>query len=205
MNLDDYKILRQKEEPGFSMKEVAEIAGHLRGKTMSVIDAIEKNLKLELAFAVLFLIFNLVMFMLLSQVFYLRIFTFLLLIFCLGFIYYVVKLLRYTMVQYSMDAPVRKQLEQYILIISRFTRLYFQLTMVLVPLIFLLTFTAGYLDQSRSGDITLFTGARILRIYFGTALCWCFTMYFVSRWYIKKLYGNHLKKLKALLQELAEE
>jgi Ca2+/Na+ antiporter len=198
-------MLKQKEEPGFSLKEVSEIAAHIRGNTLTVIEAIKKNLKLELAFAVLFLLFNGVMFILFSQVFYLRLFTLVLVIFCLGFIYYIIKLLRYTRVQYSWDAPLKEQLSQYIIILSRFTLLYFKVTMVLVPLIFLLTFIAVSLDQSESGIVTMFSNPGIFWIYFGTAACWCCIMYFVSKWYIKKLYGNHIKKLKLLLQELVEE
>ncbi len=205
MELDDYKIAVDRKGPEtFSQKGLPELSGYLRGQTLSSVDKIKRNLKLETGFAGLFFIFNGLMLFFFNHVFYLRIFTFLLLIFCLCFIYYVIKLLRYIQLQYTLDTTVTEQLVQYIHIIARFTRLYFQLTIVIIPLIFLTAFTAVYLDQARSGNFTLLFSSRTIRIYFGVSVGWSVMMYFFARWYIKKLYGNHLTQLKELLQELQE-
>lgn len=206
MNLDDYKIAVKQQEPGtFSLKALPELSGYMRGQAQSFVDKIKRNLKLEILFAGLFLIFDCGMLVFFNDIFYLRLFTFLLLIFCICFIYYVAKLLRYIQVQYKSDTNVKEQLAQYIHIISGFTRLYFQLTMVMVPLILLIAFIAGYLDRAQSANFIMLFSSQAIWVYLSLSVIWSFMMYFFTRWYIKKLYGNHLNKLKEQLSELQDE
>lgn len=205
MDLDEYKIVRQRVTAAYSWKPVTEIAGYMRGRTQSVVDAIKRNLLLEMAFALCFLIGDCFMFMFFADVFYLRLFTLLLIIFCLCFIFYVLKLWRFIQVRYLFDITVKEKLSQYIQIISRFTKLYFQLTIVMIPLILLLALVAAYLDQSRAaGFIDLFS-SPVIWLYLCSCISWSVMMYFLTRWYIKKMYGNHLDKLRAMFHELQYE
>lgn len=205
MELDDYKIVvKQIGRESFSPKALPDIADYMQGQTQSIVGKIKRNLKLEIAFAGLFLVFDLCMLVFFSQIFYLRLFTMMLLIFCICFIYYVAKLLRYIQVQYTLDASVNEQLAQYIHIISRFTRLYFQLTMVMIPLILFMAFITGYLDQDQSGNFSVLFSSQTILIYLSLSAAWSLVMYFFTKWYIKKMYGNHLNKLKEQLRELQE-
>jgi len=73
----------------------------------------------------------------------------------------------------------------------------------MIPLMFLLAFVAGYLDYRSRSFIqdSSFFWPRVW-VFFGTAVLWTSVMYFFTRWYIKKLYGNYLKKLKEQFEEL---
>ncbi len=205
MELDDYKLaVKQKGENVISLKAQPELAGYMRGQTRSFVNKIKMNLKFEIAFAALFLIFDCFMLFFFIDVFYLRLFTIFLLIFCCGFIYYVVKLLRYIHLQYVLDTSVKEQLTQYVHIISRFTRLYFHLTMVMIPLIFLTAFIAVYLDHAESGSFMMLFSSQTTWAYFSISVAWSIMMYFCTKWYLNKLYGNHLNKLKEQLRELQE-
>ena len=186
------------------MKKAPELSDYLHGQTRSVVSKIKRNLRFEIAFAMLFLVFDCIMIILFDNIFFLRLFSFMLLFFCIYFIYYVAKLLRYIDVQYYFDTSVKEQLSKYIQIISRFKKLYFQLTMVMIPLILLMAFIAGYLDHDQSGNYTVSFSSQTLWIYSGLSVCWLFIMYFFTRWYIKRLYGNHLNKLERLLKDLQQ-
>jgi hypothetical protein len=198
MELDEYKIAIGKHSPGIIIqKGIPELSACMRGRTSSVISTIKSSLQLEIFFALLFLMFDGYV-LLSSEHLYQRAFTFLLLIFCSLFIYYLVRLLADIRSERILLVSVREQLEQYIKIISRFSRLYFQLTMLIVPLIFTLAYISGYLNQSSSPGITI---SKML-IYLSASIAWSFLMYFFTKWYIKKLYGNQLGKLKSQLWEL---
>ena len=205
MELDEYKII-SRQKPGITAhKAVPELEQYLRQQTESLMDILIKNLKLEIFFALLFLLFDgyILLFMVHN---YLRVLAFLLLAFCVYFIYYLVTLLRSIQFQHIILSSVKHLLENYISIIQRFTRLYFQLTMVIIPLIFLLALFCGYLDY-RAQPLRLDNSFSPQNIwaYLGISALWSFLMYFFTEWYIKKLYGKHLRKLKEQLKELREE
>jgi|GEM_PF-861417 len=204
MDLDEYKMVRRKEEGSFSLKKAPELADYLHGQTQSIVSTIKKNLRFEIAFAMLFLVFDCIMIILFDNIFFLRLFSILLLVFCLYFLYYLAKLLRYINIQYSLDSSVKEQLSNYIQIISRFKRLYFQLTMVMIPLMLVMAFIAGYLDHDQSGNYSISFSSQTVFIYSGLSVCWIFMMYFITRWYIKRRYGNHLDKLEKLLNDLQQ-
>ncbi len=196
MELDEYKIMiRQKADMNFQTKAFTGAGEQKRSQAESLLHSIKNNLKLEIAFSFLFLAFDsyLVIFSTLDRQ---RGFAMLLWLFCICFIYYLVKLLKYIQLQLEPAIPVSDILRRYISIIQRFTRLYFQLTMILIPLIFLLVFLSGY-----SNDNSQYTSQRLF-IYFGASALWSLMMYFFTRWYIKKLYGNYLNKLRELFMEL---
>lgn len=186
------------------MKEVPELAGYMKGQTQSVISIIKRNLRFEIAFAFLFLIFDFLMLIFFADELFLSLFSILLLVFCVFFISYLVRLLQFTRTRYSLDTTVKDQLAKYIYIISRFTKLYFQLTIVLIPLMLVMGLIALYLDRDMSGNFIIVSDSQTILAYLGTATAWSVMMYFIAKWYIKKLYGNHLTELKEQLRELQE-
>ncbi|MEO6000950.1 MAG: hypothetical protein ABIN89_29155 [Chitinophagaceae bacterium] len=206
MELDEYKtVVGQKPFITYNYKAIPELEIVLAQRTESLMDTISKSLRLELVFALLFLLFDGYL-LLFSAHNYLRILALLLLTFTISFIFYIVKLLKSILFQHILLSSVKHLLESYISIIHRFTRLYFQLTMVMIPLIFLLAFVSGYLDY-RSQPLSLNNTFSLLNIwaYIGISALWSFAMYFFTKWYIKKLYGEHLNKLKEQLKELQND
>ena len=103
---------------------------------------------------------------------------------------------------YEINAvSVKEKLQQIIHILQRYTRLYFQLTMLLLPIAFIM----GYLfaiNEKKQADATSNFSVYCTMFYIAWAIVWSILMYFFTKWYIKKLYGNYLQQLKDQLKEL---
>lgn len=84
-------------------------------------------------------------------------------------------------------------------IIKRFIRLYFQITMILLPVIFLLVFVAVIADR---GNLNTSISIQKIQIYTAASSAWCIIMYFFTKWYVRLLYGKHLQNLNDHLKEL---
>src|SRR6187397_2075054 len=107
MELDEYKIAsKQKDVKYFPYKAIPELESRLHRKTESLIDSIEKNLQLEIVFALLFLLFD--GYILFSPHTQLRVVAVLLLVFCLYFTYYLFKLLKFIQFQQVLLPPVKQ-------------------------------------------------------------------------------------------------
>lgn len=203
MELDDYKTIIRQRPIIFKIKALPELERNTRGRTESLISIIKKNLKLEIIFASLFLFFD--SYLIVFSKHHQRGFAFLLWVFCICFIYYLVKLLQYIQIQHVLIVPIKNLLERYVKIIHRFSRLYFQLSMVIIPLIFFLVFIAGYLDQDdQQSNFAVSYSSQRFWTYLLVSALWSLSMFFFTRWYLKKLYGNYLAKLKEQLKELQE-
>jgi MFS family permease len=107
--------------------------------------------------------------------------------------------------------PVKKNLQALILLIKEYIKRYFQLTMVLIPISLIISFALGYSDENLNNpDLSNpffpnFIGSpfkiTIVIIY---VIAFSFGMYYFTKWYLKKLYGNYVQQLEALLAELEE-
>lgn len=98
-------------------------------------------------------------------------------------------------------ASVKQNLESVISIITQYTRLYLRTGIALFPVCFLLGFWLSYNDPA--------AGTKPIRWdLFGWMLLVVFAAatisYNVTRCYLKKLYGNHLAQLRAILKDLAD-
>lgn len=122
--------------------------------------------------------------------------------YCLIFLYFL-RMLYKKIVFYEHSSPaVMERLEQTIDILERFTRLYFQFNMLMLPIAFIIGGITGYLDISAQGNSIGFSWAKAVAFYIAFFVAWSAFMYFFSKWYIKKQYGNHLLQLKEQLKDI---
>jgi hypothetical protein len=128
------------------------------------------------------------------------------------FAFILIFLLRRIRRQNLSDLPVRDNLERLHNLLDQFVRRYFQLTMLLIPVCLLVSFFV-ILSNSRYGGfdnknmmilIRLMSGQTWV-LFFCTALIFTAVSYLFTRWYLRKLYGNHLKDLKQVISELNDE
>jgi hypothetical protein len=91
--------------------------------------------------------------------------------------------------------------------LERLLRFYLWIGVLLIPMTALGSFWIGYAYYSYPGGLPkelsflLLTSAIIL----AATLLLCIPLYFFTKWYIRKLYGAHIEKLKMMMNELNEE
>jgi hypothetical protein len=202
MELDDIKwALKTKLEEAGTKRSAGELEQLARRKTMSVIAGIKRSMLFELVFGALCMtVFIWACYK--YPYLYVRFFCTLTIFFCIVFIIYLVRLFK--RINFFEKAPlsVKDNLQHIIDILQRFTTLYFQFSMLMLPVIFLLGLLVGYLDISQQGLAGNFHWTKGVVFYAASFIGWSVLMYFFTKWYIKKLYGNYLQQLKHQLSDL---
>jgi hypothetical protein len=112
----------------------------------------------------------------------------------------------------SSPLPVKQNLAAIHNIITVYSKRCFQFTMALIPVTMGFSFWLGYHEQgglqpneeayfsvllNNSAKVYVFLGAYFLVL--------AVTAYFLTKWYLKKLYGRYLQQLQDYLQELEEQ
>lgn len=194
MELDDLKYLLNKVEA--PRKSSTEIGETLRIKSTSVIHKIRRNIRFEILLALLFWIASLAWYLNTNIQLYKLISGFLVL-FLLVFLYYIKILNRQINKHLTSVEPVKQNLEQVTRIMDLFVRLYFQFTMWMLPFFVIVLFT---LDSKYYTSLTVGKWMVLAAWFIG----WSAFTYFITRWYLKKLYGNYISDLKKQLKELEE-
>lgn len=199
MELDELKSILN--EVGSPQKDAADLEKHLQAQSTSILASFQMNLRIELLFAAAFIVFGIIILFIFTQD-YTRLFGLLLMGICAWFGVYVVWLSR-KIDQYEKSAlPLQQSLQEIILIIERFIKLYFQVTMLMIPGSFALAVMVAYFKAKRIYDPgPFFTQERIF-YYAAFIVGFSLIMYFFTKWYLKRLYGNHLEKLRNQLKDL---
>ena len=203
MELEQLKVVfvRQKEQPS--------LAGHtrvlgdiLKRKTTSPLSPLKKNLQLEFVLAIAFLAFPCYI-MLRFYNSYVLLYALPVMSIAAIFILRVISILRAINHYEKASYAIRQHLQLLIRILKKFRRLYIQSTMVSLPLLFMTAFIVIQLDNSRT-DPLLFSkpSDESLLLYLAISLTWSVSMYFITKWYVEKLYGKHLQRLVKQLDEM---
>lgn len=122
--------------------------------------------------------------------------------YCMLFLYFLWTLYK-KIIFYEHSCPsVLEGLELTIGILERFTRLYFQFTICMLPVAFIAGLITGYLHISALGSSVGFSWTKAGLFYIAFFITWSVFMYYFSKWYIKKQYGNHLQQLKEQLKDI---
>ena len=211
MELDELKILlKAKIEEQIPAKSTDELALLLNNKTQSVIEKLRRSLRIEIITAILFtVVFSAVGIFAkyVSLQIYFSAFAFVcfLFIIVLWFLHKKIKQLS------STPQPVKRNLQTISAILKEYVKRYFQLTMILIPLTVIISFSLGYSDENlynpqlhNSGFFTLTGSAVNIILIFVYIIVFGVSMYYFTKWYLKKLYGNYLEQLQQLITELEE-
>jgi hypothetical protein len=202
MELDDVKsILNSKLDSEASTRSPEELSAYFNRKTISILGKIKRNMWFELKLTSIIVIAFAIIYVLYSSL-YMRFFMVFTAIFCIIFSVYIYSLYRKIIRFEQSSFTVKENLQQVIAILDRFAKIYYQVSMALLPLVFVLGIIVGYIDIRVSGLEKSFHYTRGLIFYFVWFLFWSVIMYFFTRWYIKKLYGKYITQLKNQLIEL---
>jgi predicted membrane protein len=200
MELDELKIqLKQKYNTVEVAKTSADLSALLKTRTTSIIGKLKRSLVTEILIGVVFtLLFAVISFTtkLSSVKIYFSVFS----IFGTGFLLILFLLYKKTGRLSSTSLPVKKNLETLLSLMKKYLKRYLQLTMALVPICTMFSFLLAYNEQyytNNNNSLIITLGVYLVVMAVIT--------YFITRWYLKKLYGNYLVQLEHLICELDAE
>ena len=211
MELDDFKkyIKDHQEIESNLMVSEQQVLVNLKGNFKSPINKIMTSLLLELVFTMAFILIFLIVFLLVKNV-SIRIFAAFLIVFCIAAIIP----LRYLYVKVEKIStfvlPVKSNLEEAASIMKLFTKRYFQITMLSIPVFLIAGFVFGY-NEGKLSNTSLFNTLinyvmqkpwlLILAIAYCTLLV--VATYYFTKWYLKKLYGQYIDELQIMIAEIS--
>jgi hypothetical protein len=200
MELNELKDIWKKTDGEFRPKAESELAVMLRGNSKSTVAKLKRSVWFELIFtlvgAVILLIYawrlpaGAVKWTSISIILLFVVYTF----------YYVKKLMLLN--RFTADDNLKANLEKLILNLYDYLKFYKRSYAVLYPIYFCLAL--GFVAVERGFDEFLnviFKPRTIAYLTFVAGLFFFCSTWFVN-WCLKKLYGRHLEKLEALLNEL---
>jgi Kef-type K+ transport system membrane component KefB len=201
MDLDNLKqALKTKLEATDQNRSPAQLEQLINGKSRSVIGKLKRSILFELLFTLLVIIMVIIVIIASNRYRFPGLSAFII-IGCLIFGGYVWRLQQRINFYEINAASVKEKLQQIIHILQRYTRLYFQLTMILLPVAFIMGYVFAATEKRQADATNSFSVFGTL-FYILFAVAWSILMYFFTKWYIKKLYGNYLQQLKDQLKEL---
>jgi len=202
MELDEFKlVLRAKLEADASPRSAPEIVQYVSRKTTSIIAKIKRSMVYEFIFGVVCVIACVFVFYK-SSSFYVRLSCIAATVFCGCLLIYMIRLYNKISFFEKNALSIKESIREILEILRRFTKLYFQLSIFMLPVAFVIGLIIGYMDVLQQDLDTNFKWGRGILFYCACYLFWSIFMYFFSKWYIKKLYGNYLEQLKGQLTDL---
>jgi hypothetical protein len=201
MELDELKDLWKKNDAGFRPRAEAELASMLKGNSKSIVDKLIRSVWFELIFTLVSGI-ALLTYALTLPSGALKWTSVSILIIFVGYSFYYIKKLtllnRFNRVQENL----RTNLENLIENLSNYLRFYKRSYTLLYPVYFCLALLFGGIERGLEEFAHALMSLKTILYLLALASLFYFCSTWLVSWVLKKLYGNHLEKLKALLNEL---
>lgn len=208
MELDELKYqLNQKLATDHASRSNADLSVLLKKKTHSVISKLKRSLIIEMVLCILFFAAMLYVCFITnywSVRLYFGVFTVLtiLMTFVLYYLY------RRTSTLSNSDQPIKNNLQMLVGLLEEFVKRYFQFTMALLPVCFMFSMILSYADpveipEIEKFSVKIFTARWQVMLFLGLyMITLAVAVYYFTKWYLKKLYGNYLQELKQYITEL---
>jgi hypothetical protein len=201
MELEDLKSIWKSNAAQFEPKREDEIALMLKGRSMSIIEKLKRNVWFELIFTIVVTV-GLLLYAISLESGALKWTSISLLIMCVTYSFYYVKKLILLNRFAGMNENMRDNISILIKNLSSYLKFYKSSYAVLYPVYFALGLLFGALERGTEKYLEFISQPRtILYLLLMAGLFFFISTWFAS-WYLKKLYGTHLEKLKKLLDEI---
>lgn len=199
--LEDLKQIWRSHEQGYEPKKESEIAVMLQGRSNSIIGKLKRNVWFELIFTIACSVALLVYALTLEAGAIMWTIISLIVLFTAYLFYYVKKLLLLGKFDAS-GGNIKSSLENLYQKLTVYVNFYRKSYTVLYPVYFFLGLFFGALETGLDGFISRMREPKTV-ITLVVLMGLFFILGFVAtHFYLKKLYGNHLTKIKELLNEL---
>ena len=201
MELEELKSIWKNSEPVFQPKDEKEIASMLKGKSISIIDKLKRNVWFELIMTIVAAV-GLLVYALSLPAGGIKWISISLILMCLAFTFVYVKKIILLNRFNPANETIRENLVSLIDNLTSYVKFYKRSYTILYPVYFCLGLLFAGIERGaeaffenlmRPRSILLLTALSGLLYFFCTK---------VANWYLKKLYGNHLEKLKNLLSDI---
>jgi len=199
--LEDLKQIWKNHGQGYEPKKESEIHFMLQGKSNSIISKLKRNVWVELIFTIACSIALGVYTFTLDAGATMWTIVSLLVLFAAYLFYYVKKLMLLGRFDAS-DGNMKNNLESLYKKLSIYISFYRKSYAILYPVYFFLGIFFGAIDTGIDGFLNKMRDPKtVILLVVLTGAFFVFT-FIATNFYLKKLYGNHLAKLKELLDEL---
>jgi hypothetical protein len=201
MELDELKDIWKKTKSEFQLKSEIQLASMLNGTSRSVVEKLKRNVWFELIFTVAAgLALLLYAFMLPSGAW--KWTTISILVLFVAYSFYYVKKLSLLNRFNSGDENLKANIERLVESLNSYLRFYKRSYTILYPVYFGLGLLFVALETGSTLFFQKLTDPKLLASLLGLGALFFLISRVFADWYLKKLYGNHLDKLKGLLSEL---
>lgn len=198
--LEDLKSIWKQQKP-FEAKNEEEIALMLKGRSKDLITKLKRNVWFELILTMVciaglgFYGFTLrpgaLMWTILA-----------LLVFLVSYSFYYVKKIILLNEYDSSATDLKSNLQQLIERLEIYLKFYKRSYAILYPVFFALGILFGALETGFDQYIQKFKSPTYVMAFLLLTIVFMVGIYTITNWYLKKLYGNYIDKLKSLLKEL---
>lgn len=210
MELDELKNkLKLQLETDHHQRTEADFAALLKKKAHSVLSKIRRSLWFEIIFCFLFTAL-LVYVAIAGKYQSLRIYSgsfSVIMMFITGVMFFLLKKINLAL---SSNLPIRENLQNIVVLMDEFIRRYFQFCIVLLPVCTIFSASLQLHEKETIVEMEAFFQKirpqqphKLLVTLFYLAGSFI-GLYYLTKWYLKKLYGNFVEQLKAYIRELEE-
>jgi len=200
MELEELKSIWKNSEPVFQPKDEKEIATMLKGKSISIVDKLKRNVWFELVITIVAAVALLVYALSLPTGSFKWI-SISLILMCLAFTFVYVKKIILLNRFNPANETIRENLVSLIDSLTSYVKFYKRSYTILYPVYFCVGLLFAGIERGAEAFFQNMMGPRSILLTALSVLVY-FSCTKVADWYLKKLYGNHLDKLKNLLSDI---
>lgn len=204
MELDDLKDIWKKQASVFPLKGEAEIAAMLKGTSRSIVGKLKRSVWVELIFT-LAAGLALVAYALTLPSGALKWTSVAIPLVFVGYaVYYIKKLILLNRFN-PMEGNIRSNIETLISDLSGYLRFYRRSYTILYPVYFGLGILFRIIEKGTETTFDTLRQPKTILILLAVAVLFYISSTWLVNWLLRKLYGDHLQKLKALLHDIGEK
>lgn len=201
MELEDLKNIWKKNNEGFQPKDEAELAAMLKGRSNSIITRLKRNVWVELILTSIGGL-ALLLYALTLPGGSLKWASISILILFSVYSFYYVKKLRLLNRFNTGSNDIKANLERLIPDLKGYLKFYKRSYSILYPVYFLLGLLFGGIEHGVTEFFHKLSNPTVLATLLIGAGLFFIGSTWLTDWYLKKLFGNHLEKLEGLLNDL---
>lgn len=203
MELDELKNIWKNTTPNFQSKDESEIALMLKKQSQSIVGKIKRNVWFELIFTLVGG-FALLIYVLTIPSGAIKWFFVSALVFLVVYLFYYIKKIKMLNRFDKIQVNMKLNLEILTNNLSGYLKFYKRSYAILYPVYFCLMLLFIGLERGPDKFIEVISRPEKILLLLFLAVFFFICSTWLTKWYLKKLYGNHLEKLKNLLNDLEE-
>jgi hypothetical protein len=200
MELDDLKAIWKNNE-GFQPKNETEIAAMLKGSSKSIVNKLKRNVWVEIIFTLVAGL-ALLIYALTLQNGSLKWTSISILVLFVGYSFYYIKKLLLLARFDPGKGNLKVNLTGLTNSLTGYLKFYRRSYTILYPVYFCLGLLFAAMERGTQEFLRIISKADVLIYLIASASLFFIFSSWLTNWYLKKLYGNHLEKLKTLLMDI---